>query len=168
MRYVGWDANSGFVEVDARNEEIAEMMITGNQPAVFLGPREEIVENMEAFIKTAKQSTDDVFKDDLDEWIENIILDHDEKGTRVTDDEILEKMRKTVENGLYSSNGLAHIDGGFAIVNSLGAVEYKDKYIIIAHVEHGVKDDESTNIVYGWDTIEMSKDLQGVLSWDAR
>jgi len=50
-RYIGWDVNSGFVTVDEQNEDIARMMIEGNTDAVFLGTEEEIVENMEQFLK---------------------------------------------------------------------------------------------------------------------
>jgi len=52
-RYVGWNIDSGFVIATAKSEDVAKLLIEGNQDAVFLGTLEEIMENMERFLKEA-------------------------------------------------------------------------------------------------------------------
>jgi len=50
MKYIGWNAESGFTTVEADDEETAKMMIELNQDAVLLGSYDEIMENMKAMV----------------------------------------------------------------------------------------------------------------------
>lgn len=54
MKFIGWNAESGFVEVDAKNQEDAELRIELNQDAVLLGKKDEIIENILQLLKEQK------------------------------------------------------------------------------------------------------------------
>jgi hypothetical protein len=57
--YVGWAVNEGFVTVTAEDEDDAQMKIELNQDAVYLGTKEDLMENMEQFLKEAKDMESD-------------------------------------------------------------------------------------------------------------
>lgn len=46
MKYIGWNIESGFVEVDEKDEDNAKLRIELNQDAIFLGTKEDIEANM--------------------------------------------------------------------------------------------------------------------------